>query len=81
MKQVLVQNLEAKQIDGIRSNNGKLLYSCAWVLPPHDKSWGCCFGLRVYDWKKVGDPRFPRRDCFGWYTIDGEPPVGASTAT
>lgn len=78
MKQVLLRNLEAEQIDGIRSNNGKLLYSCVWVLPPLDTSWGCCFGLRVYDWKNIGDPRFPRHDCFGWYTIDGEPPTGAS---
>jgi hypothetical protein len=81
MKQVLLLSLEAEQIDVIRSNSGKLLYSCVWVLPPLDESWGCCFGLKVYDWKNVGDPRFPRRDCFGWYTIDGAPPDGASIAT
>jgi hypothetical protein len=78
MKQLLLLNLEAGRLDGIRSNNGKLLYSCAWVLPTFGGRWECCFGLKVYDWKTAGDPRFPRRDCFGRYTIDGKPSEVAS---
>jgi hypothetical protein len=32
------------------------------------------------NWKTAGDSRFASRYCFGWYTIDGEPPDGASIA-
>jgi hypothetical protein len=75
-------NRAIDRLDEIQCNNGKVRYVCLWAppTPEREQRWECWFGLKVYEWQTLGDPRFPRRACIGRYSIAGKPPVDASIA-
>lgn len=66
---VLKRQRAANNTDGIRCNNGKLIYECVWDRID-DWGWLCIFGLDVYGWADLGDTkRFQRRGCAGSYIL------------
>lgn len=73
-------NRFARNLDRIRSNNGKMLYECVWKQTDGGP-WICVFALNIYDWKDLGSQHLPSRGCVGFYTgRSGLPPVNATRA-
>lgn len=71
-----------RNIDAIKSNNGKLIYECVWHQADNGGPWLCLFALNLYDWKDLGfTPGQPSRGCAGFYQLDsGLPPVAGTRA-
>ncbi len=77
-QECISKNRLAKNLDYIRSNNGKLLYECVWDKFS-DNNWACIFYLDLYGWKNLGDVNnFQVHECVGTYTpTNGVVPDGA----
>jgi len=80
--ETLKKNRLVGNLDTIACNNEKLRYECVWAQMS-DGSWGCVYGLDLYDWKNLGDiHNFPARGCAGLYRPgSARPPSGAAMAT
>lgn len=77
LTRALKQHRKIDRVDRVQCCNGKCLFECVW--PEFDDCRPfCLFGLKIYDWEKLGDP--PQRGCVGWY-FAGEPPRGAARHT
>ena len=71
-------NRISRNLDSIRSNNGKLTYECVWCRTDNTDQWMCIFALDLYDWKDLGvTPGHPPRGCAGAYIL----PSGQAPAT
>jgi len=68
----------AGKVDRVVTNNGKCEYLCTWNRAS-EREWWCTFGLRLYSWEELGDPRGGSRGCVGTYSASL--PVGATCAT
>jgi hypothetical protein len=66
------KNRVAGNLDVLKCCNGKCCYETIFVRA--DNGHPLCFwALRIYDWEKLADPRWPAsRGCIGCY----EPPAG-----
>jgi hypothetical protein len=74
-------NRFARNLDRIRSNNGRMLYECVWKQTD-GSAWLCIFALNIYDWREMGSQYLPARGCVGFYTVPSrEPPANATRAT
>ncbi len=73
-------NRTAKRIDTIRAYGGKCRYECFWGRTSTG-DWICIFGLNVYNWERLGDRRFRRRGCVGFYLSAADKPQDATTMT
>lgn len=84
--QVFVHTIKVQRakrnLDIIRSNNGKLTYECVWCQADDGGPWICVFALNLYDWKDLGlTPGQPARGCAGCYQLgSGLPPPTATRA-
>jgi hypothetical protein len=59
-----------RNLDTIKSNNGKLTYECVWHQADNDGPWLCIFALNLYDWKDLGlTSGQPARGCAGFYQL------------
>ena len=75
-------NRVKRNLDTIRTNNGKFTYECVWGQSDDDRAWLCFFAINIYDWKDLGEPGIPpQRGCAGLYVLpDGGIPGGATKA-
>lgn len=70
----LRKNMATKTTDRIYANNGKLRYECCWIKSDDGKQNICVFGLRIYDWSKLGDEISPEEyACLGAYMPTSRP--------
>jgi hypothetical protein len=71
-----------RNLDRIRSNNGKLTYECVWCQADNGGPWLCIFALDLYDWKDLGlTPGQPARGCAGFYKLESDlPPTHGTRA-
>ena len=51
----LRKSMQTKTTDKIVANNGKLRYECCWIKSDDGRQNICVFGLRIYDWSKLGN--------------------------
>lgn len=79
----LKKNRAVDRADRVLSRNGRCRYECVWsrLGGSSGPAWGCCFGLQVYDWIDLGDPRAIQRGCVGLYLRAKGPPPGAAVDT
>ncbi|MGA3402218.1 MAG: hypothetical protein ABSC95_23665 [Acetobacteraceae bacterium] len=71
-----------RNLDTIRSNNGKLTYECVWHQADNGGPWLCIFALNLYDWKDLGvTPGQPARGCAGFYKLPSGMSPGRATRT
>lgn len=77
----LKRQIKAGATDGLICYNGKCEYRCTWVNldPPSHHRTFCLFGLRLYNWEELGDPRFGPMGCVGMY--EAPIPHGAARPT
>ncbi len=70
--EVLKKNRVAGTIDSIECFGDKCRYMCVWSKL--DSGEPCClFGLQLYDWERLSDPRFPQRAACGLYRTNSMP--------
>ena len=73
-------NRQAYTIDQVVTCCGKCVYACTWDRLDNGQRI-CVFGLRLYEWEKLGEKRLPQRGCVGCYcSVDGMPKL-ATEAT
>lgn len=73
LSHIVKTHTDAGNVDRIVSNKGAMSYSCVWGQPVPSGPWLCAFGLDIYDWKDLGEPRLEQRDCLGFYVQDKRP--------
>ena len=67
--QTIKTNRVIERLDGIRTNNGKMIYECVWNQTD-DGAWICVFALDIYKWKDLGDIHsLSPRGCAGAYIL------------
>ncbi|TET34332.1 MAG: hypothetical protein E3J72_14320 [Planctomycetota bacterium] len=64
---VLIENRRNRTLDRIITQNGKCIYECAWATVDDGRTI-CVFGLRLYDWEKMGPQADGPRGCVGLYS-------------
>jgi hypothetical protein len=81
--QLLKINRGKRNLDTIKSNNGKFTYECVWQQSDDERVWACFFAIDIYRWKDLGEIGVqPSRGCAGLYVLpSGMLPVTASQAT
>ncbi len=76
----LRQQVRFAVFDGIWCWNQKFKYCCTWLTFDNGQPF-CVFGVDVYDWVRLSDPRTqPRRGCAGWYTHPTPPNATRGTS-
>ena len=72
----------AHTVDPVLVCNEKCRYECTWALSDHGESWVCLFGLKLYDWSRIGDASVAEeRGCVGIYAPLSGKPATASEIT
>ena len=72
------QHRHIGRTDQIVCNGSQCEYGCVW-LKMDDGRLFCLFGLRLYNWQDLGDQRFGKRGCIGYYQC--AIPPGATVGT
>lgn len=78
MALTLKQHLALGRFDEVSCYNSRCRYVCTWLEFDTGEPF-CLYGLRVYDWERLADPRFVERSCVGWYRCI--PPAIATRGT
>ncbi len=79
--EVIKKNRLARNLDRIECCNGKCVYECVFVRADNGDPI-CFWALRIYDWEKLADSRWPRsHGCVGAYDPPGGIPSNASVGT
>ena len=73
-------NRSRDSLDTIFCWGGKCRYECGWTTLDDGRNI-CVFALRIYNWEDLGDVRYPKRGCVGYYCPTTPVPQGAAMGT